>query len=502
MSLAFATIKQLREKLIKKELTSSELLNYFVKRFEKFDGKLGSALEIFDQKSVLEKASEISSPHILSEAQAESNGLSGIPGLIKDNICQKDRIASCASKMLENYKSTYDATVIKKLKKDGALLIGRANCDEFAMGSSNEYSAYKKVYNPWDTTRVPGGSGGGSAAAVAAGLIPWALGSETGGSVRLPAAFCGIVGSKPTYGLVSRYGLIAYASSLDQIGINTRTVYDNALVLSSIAGNDVKDSSTLNVPSTALGMNGVDYTKNLNGKLKDGLTIGIIDNALNAEGMDSEIHSLITQAISKLESLGAKIKIVKMPSMDYSAATYFIISRAEAASNLARFDGVRYGLRNKDAKTLNEMYCQTRNDGFGTEVKARILIGNYVLSAGQAAEYYENAQKVQRLMRKEVNDLFEDVDLLICPTQAAPAFKIGAFAKDKLQMDLQDYFTAFVNLTGVPAISIPCGFTKDKLPVGFQIIGPHLSEELIFQTAYAYEQSTEWHKMHPEGYED
>ncbi|MDR3645961.1 MAG: Asp-tRNA(Asn)/Glu-tRNA(Gln) amidotransferase subunit GatA [Candidatus Babeliales bacterium] len=484
MSLAFATIKQLREKLAKKEITSAELLSYFTKRFEKFDGKLGSALEIFDEKSVLS--------HTGSNNSSE---LSGIPGLIKDNICQKDRVASCSSKMLENFISTYDATVIQKLKTDGTLLMGRANCDEFAMGSSTEYSAYKKAYNPWDITRVPGGSGGGSAAAVAAGLVPWALGSETGGSVRLPAAFCGIVGSKPTYGLVSRYGLIAYASSLDQIGINTRTVYDNALVLSSIAGNDVNDSSTLNVEKT-------DYTKNLTGKLKEGLTIGIIDNALNAEGMDQEVKSLTQAAIDKLESLGAKIKLVKMPSMDYSAATYFIISRAEAASNLARFDGVRYGLRNKGAKTLNEMYCQTRKDSFGTEVKARILIGNYVLSAGQAAEYYENAQKVQRLMRKELNDLFGDIDLLICPTQAAPAFKIGAFAKDKLQMDLQDYFTAFVNLTGVPAISIPCGFTKDKLPVGFQIIGPHLSEELIFQTAYAYEQSTEWHKMHPAGYED
>lgn len=487
MSLAFATIKQLREKLNKKEITASELLKYYIKRFEKFDKDLGSALEIFDEKSILANA--------FSESFDESKALASIPGLVKDNICQKTRVASCASKMLENYHSTYDATAVTKLKEDGALLIGRANCDEFAMGSSNEYSAYKKVKNPWDGSRVPGGSGGGSAAAVAAGLIPWSLGSETGGSVRLPAAFCGIVGSKPTYGLVSRSGLIAYASSLDQIGINTRTVYDNAVVLSTIAGNDIKDSSTLKVDK-------IDYTKNLNGKLKDGLKIGIIDNALNAPGMDPEVTQLIKDAISKLESLGAKIKTVKMPSMDYSAATYFIISRAEAASNLARFDGVRYGLRNKEAKTLNEMYCKSREDGFGTEVKARILIGNYVLSAGHAAAYYDNAQKVQRLMRKEISKLFAEVDLLICPTQAAHAFKFKAFAKDKLQMDLQDYFTAFANLTGIPAISIPCGFTSEKLPVGFQIIGPHLSEELIFQTAHAYEQSTDWHNMHPEGFED
>jgi aspartyl-tRNA(Asn)/glutamyl-tRNA(Gln) amidotransferase subunit A len=482
MSLAFATIKQLREKLSKKEITPAELLKYYIKRFEKFDNKLGSALEIFDEASILNKSQN-------------QGALNSIPGLIKDNICQEGRIASCASKILQNYQATYNATVIENLKNDGALFIGRANCDEFAMGSSNEYSAYKKAYNPWDVTRVPGGSGGGSAAAVAAGLIPWALGSETGGSVRLPAAFCGIVGNKPTYGRVSRNGLIAYASSLDQIAINTRTVYDNAIVMSAMAGHDPKDSSTLDVGK-------IDYTKNLTGKIKDGLTIGIIDNALNAEGMNQEVHALITQATKELEKLGAKIKYVKLPTMDYSAATYFILSRAEAASNLARFDGVRYGYRNKEVATLQEMYEKTRRDGFGTEVKARILIGNYVLSAGHADAYYLNAQKVQRLMRKEVNDLFADVDLLICPTQAAPAFKIGAFSEDKLAMDLQDYFTAFVNITGVPAISIPCGFTKENLPVGFQIIGPHLSEELIYQTAYAYEQQTPWHTMHPQGFED
>ena len=482
MSLAFSTIKELKEKLLKKEISSQELLDYYINRFKKYDDKLGSALEIFDKQSVLDKS-------------AKAGNLYSIPGILKDNICQENRIASCASKILQNYRATYDATVSEKLKNSGALLIGRANCDEFAMGSSNEYSAYKKCANPWDLTRVSGGSSGGSTAAVAAGLVPWALGSDTGGSIRLPAAYCGVVGLKPTYGLVSRYGLVAYASSLDQIGVLTKTIYDNAMVLSVIAGNDKNDSSTLNIESK-------DYTKKLNGKLPENLRIGIIGNALNAEGVETEVYDAINDAIKTFEKLGAKTKLINLPSMEYSAATYFIVSRAEAASNLARFDGVRYGYRNKEAKTLNEMYAKTRQDGFGAEVRLRIFVGNYVLSAGHASDFYQNAKKVQNVMRKELNEIFKDVDLLILPTQAAPAFKFGAFAKNKLQMDLLDYFTSFANLTGAPAISVPCGFTKEKLPIGFQLMGPHLSEELLYQAAYAYEQVTPWHKMHPEQFKD
>lgn len=482
MSLAFKSIQEIKEKIKNKETTSEQVLTYFIKRFEKYDGKLGSALEIFDQKSILEKSDT-------------SGFLNGIPGLIKDNICQEGRVASCASKILENFRSTYDSTAIKRLKEQGGLAIGRANMDEFAMGSSNETSAYKKCLNPWNSSRVPGGSSGGSAAAVAAGLVPWALGSETGGSVRLPAAFCGIVGLKPTYGSVSRYGLIAYGSSLDQIGVLTKTVYDNALVFSAMAGKDAHDSSTVNLEPK-------DYTIELTKKLKQGLKIGIVDNALNAKGIDPEVQQVIKDAIKTFEKLGAEIKYVKLPSMDYSAATYFIVSRAEAASNLSRFDGVRFGYRNTQAKTLNDMYTKTRHDGFGLEVKVRILVGNYVLSAGHAARYYQNAKKVQKIMRKEFDESFKDVDLLIIPTQSAPAFKFGAYDQDKLQMDLQDYFTAFANLIGAPAISVPCGFTKDKLPIGLQIVGPHLSEQLLFNTAYAYEQATEWHMMHPEGFED
>lgn len=417
----------------------------------------------------------------------------GIPGLIKDNICQKSRITSCASKILENFRSTYDATAITRLKKAGAPLVGRANMDEFAMGSSTETSAFQKTKNPWDLQRVPGGSSGGSIAAVAAGLVPWSLGSETGGSVRQPAALCGIVGLKPTYGLISRYGLVAYASSLDQIGIATRTVRDNALVLSVIAGNDVHDSSSLEGEQK-------DYTQELTGILKPGLKIGVIDNALLAEGVDTVVRQSIEQAITVLQKLGASIQRVTLPSMDYGAAIYFIISRAEAASNLARFDGVRYGLRNKKAETLVSMYESTRQEGFGQEVKKRIIIGNYVLSVGHAGEFYNNAKKAQNIMRAEFNEMFKKCDLLIAPTSPTTAFKFGAFDDNKLQMDLQDYFTCPSNITGIPSLSIPCGFSDDKLPLGFQLIGPHLSEPLLFQTAHAYEQQTQWHTMHPQGY--
>jgi len=477
-SLAFATIKELQEKLDKKEISHEELLDFFIKRFNEHDGKVDSALEIFDKDS------------ILKECNAEGP-LKGIPGIFKDNICQEGRIVSCASKILENFVSTYDATATKRLKKSGAVILGRANCDEFGMGSSTETSAYKKTKNPWDLSRVPGGSSGGSAAAVAAGLVPWSLGTDTGASVRQPAAFCGAVGIKPTYGLVSRYGLVAYGSSLDQIGVITRSVYGSALIFSHIAGHDMRDSSSLFV-------NKKDYTANLTGRLKEGLRIGVIEDALNAEGMDSEIAAAVEASVSTLEQLGAKVKRISMKTLDYSAAAYFVISRAEAASNLARYDGVRYGMRAKDSDTLYDMYLNTRHDGFGEEVKTRMMVGNYVLSAGHAGQFYDNAKRVQNLIRHEFKTIFNDVDLLIMPTHPMPAFKLGAFDTDKLQMDLQDYFTCPMNLAGIPAISLPCGFTKkDNLPIGFQLIGPHLSEELIFQTAFAYEKNTSWHTMHP-----
>lgn len=482
MKLAFATISELKNKLEKKEITVLGLIDYCIERFKKYDAKVGAVLEVFDKESIM--------------AQYHNEGmLNGVPGLIKDNICQKNRITSCASKILQNFSSPYDATAINRLKHQGSLLMGRANCDEFAMGSSTETSAFGKTYNPWDTSRVPGGSSGGSIAAVAAGFVPYALGSETGGSVRQPAAFCNVVGLKPTYGLISRYGLVAYASSLDQIGIATRTVQDTAIVLSAIAGHDSHDSTTLNVEQ-------MDYTQGLTGKIKPGLKIGIIDNALHAEGMDPEVSAALEAAIKQLESLGGSIKRVTLPTMDYGAAVYFIVSRAEAASNLARFDGVRYGMRDKEAQNLLDMYELSRSKGFGHEVQSRIMVGNYVLSAGHAGKYYAKAKMVQDMMRQEFHDAFADVDMLVSPVHAAPAFKIGAFDNDKLQMDLQDYFTCPANLTGIPAIAIPCGFTRSGLPIGFQLMGPHLSERLLLQTAYAYEQSTTWHTRHPVGFED
>lgn len=475
-TLAFASISELQKKLQSREISSTELLNFCLGRFAQHDQRIGSALEVFDAPSIL-------------GASSGSGILAGIPGIIKDNIAQEKRSLTCASKILENFVSPYDATAIMRLKKEGALLIGRANMDEFAMGSSTETSAYQKTANPWNLDRVPGGSSGGSIAAVAAGFVPWALGSETGGSVRQPAAFCGIVGFKPTYGLISRYGLVAYGSSVDQIGIATRTVKDTALVLSAIAGHDKQDATSLPVAPK-------DYTGSLDGKLPQDLTIGVVENALHAPGMDDEIVAAIENAISVLAQSGAKIKRITLPTMDYSAATYFILSRAEAASNLARFDGVRYGLRAK-AQALGDMYAQTRHDGFGAEVKKRILVGNYVLSAGHAAQFYTNAKKVQQLMSQEFTQAFADVDLLVMPIHPIPAFKFGAFDVDKLQMDLQDYFTCAASLIGIPAISIPCGFTSSSLPIGFQLVGPHLSEELIFKVAHAYEQQTPWHTMHP-----
>ena len=365
--------------------------------------------------------------------------------------------------------------------------------DEFAMGSSTETSAFQKTHNPWDKSCVPGGSSGGSAAAVAAGLVPWALGSETGGSVRQPAALCGIVGLKPTYDIISRYGLVAYGSSVDQIGIMTRTVYDNARVFSVIAGKDGKDASMQQVDKK-------DYTQNLTNALPKNLRIGVVDNALHAQGVEPEIVSAIETALKVFEKNGASIKHMQLPTLDYAAATYFIVSRAEAASNLARFDGVRYGLRDKTAKTLTKMYFDSRHDGFGQEVRSRILVGNYVLSAGHAGQFYNNAQKVQRLIRHEFQQAFDDVDVLVMPVHPAPAFKFGAFENDKLQMDLQDYFTCAMNLAGIPALALPCGMSSNTMPIGFQIVGPHLSEELLFQIGHVFQQETDWHTKTPAGY--
>lgn len=475
--LSFVTIEEIKQDLANKEYQIEDVLDFYLDRFAQHDKTIGSALEVFDRQSILDNF--------------KCHGiLEGIPGLIKDNICQTGRIASCASKILENFKAPYDATVIENLKEEGALLIGRANMDEFAMGSSTETSAFQKTCNPWDTDCVPGGSSGGSAAAVAAGLVPWALGSETGGSVRQPAGFCGIVGLKPTYGAISRYGVVAYGSSLDQVGLFTRSVYDSALVFSAVAGHDKRDASSLRLDKK-------DYTKLLDGKLPEGLRVGVVKTALETEGLDPEIKELTEQGIKTLEEQGAIIKEIELPTLEYAAATYFIMSRAEAASNLARFDGIRYGKRAENTKDLEDVYVKSRSEGFGKEVQVRMMVGNYVLSAGYADKFYDNAKKVQNLIRKDFQDAYAKVDVLIMPTQSCPAFKFGAFDDNKLQMDLQDYYTAPVNLAGNCALSVPCGFTKANMPVGMQLIGPRLSEQLLFKVGHAYQQVTDWHKKHP-----
>ncbi len=474
-NLAFLSIKELKALINSGEVSSKQVIEYFKERAHNHSD-LNAVLEVFDTASVIEK----------TEA---SGSLAGIPGYIKDNIAQNTRKMSCASKILEGFECAYDATVIARLKQAGAVLLGRTNMDEFAMGSSGETSAFGPTKNPWNKECVPGGSSSGSAAAVAAGLAPWALGSDTGGSVRQPAGMCGIVGLKPTYGLVSRYGLTAYGSSLDQVGIFARSSYDTALVLSEIAGRDLKDSSTLDVEKH-------DYTSALQGTIKKGLKIGVIQEALNGEGLDPEIKKNTEQALKEFEKLGATIVPVSMKTLEYGAACYFIVSRAEAASNLARFDGVRYGMSKRDGD-LNSMYKTTRHDGFGKEVRARIMVGNYVLSVGHAGKFYTNAQRVRRIIRKEFKDMFDTVDVLVMPSHSVPAFKMGAYDNNKLAMDLQDYFTCSMNLAGIPALSIPVGFTADQKPTGMQLIGPHLSEELLLQTADAYQQVTSWHKHNP-----
>ncbi|MGB8468333.1 MAG: Asp-tRNA(Asn)/Glu-tRNA(Gln) amidotransferase subunit GatA [Candidatus Babeliales bacterium] len=476
--IAFATIHELQTLLSTKKISVAELNRAILERFKKYDTELNSALELFDADSIV-------------RASASAGPLYGIPGLIKDNIMQQNRITSCASKILEHFVAPYDATAVERLKQAGALLVGRANMDEFAMGSSTETSAFGKTKNPWDSTRVPGGSSGGSIAAVAAGLVPWALGSETGGSVRQPAAFCGVVGLKPTYGLISRYGLVAYASGLDQIGITTRTARDAALILSTIAGNDARDSSSQRVEKT-------DYTNQLHGNIK-GLKIGLVTNAVEAEGIDPEVGCALSEAVKMLEKLGAQIIPVSLKTMEHAAAVYFIISRAQAASNLARFDGVRYGMR-AAGTSLSELYDNTRHDGFGAEVRARIMIGNYVLSAGHADDFYGGAQKVQQLIRQEYAQIFKTIDCLFTPTTPTTAFRFGAFDSDKLQMDLQDYFTCPVNLAGIPAVSVPCGMGNNNLPIGMQLIGPHLSEGLLLRVADAFEQATPWHTYKPSNF--
>jgi len=415
--------------------------------------------------------------------------LAGVPVAIKDNICVKDEPTTCGSNVLKGFKPPYDATVIEKLRNAGAVIFGKANMDEFAFGSSCETSCYGPTRNPWDRECIPGGSSGGCAAAVASGLVPMAIGSDTGGSIRQPAALCGVVGLKPTYGMVSRYGLIAFASSLDQIGPITKNVTDCARLLSVISGYDNKDSTSIDRPVK-------DFTKALVKDVK-GLTLGIPKEYFK-KGIDPEVGSCVKKSIEILKKMGAKTVAISLPHTDYAVSCYYIIAPAEASSNLARYDGVQYGLRGEESNGMIEMYVDTRNKGFGIEAKRRILLGTYSLSSGYYDAYYLKAQKVRTKIKEDFIEAFKACDCIVTPTSPTPAFRLGERLDDPLSMYLSDIFTIPANMSGIPGISVPCGFTKKGLPIGLQVLGKHFGEDTILKVAFAFEQNTDFHLKFPE----
>lgn len=482
-----ASIRELHEQLIQKERSAVEITQEALDRIQALEPKLHSFLHVTAQQA-LEQARAVDAKISAGE---EIGLLAGIPIGVKDNMCTKGIPTTCASRILENFVPPYESTVTQKLLDAGAVVVGKTNLDEFAMGSSTENSAYQVTANPWDTSRVPGGSSGGSAAAVAAEECVVSLGSDTGGSIRQPASFCGVVGMKPTYGLVSRYGLVAYASSLDQIGPFGRSVEDTAILLNAIAGYDPQDSTSLKVEIP-------NYAASLKPDLKARakLRVGIIKETFG-EGLDSVVEQAVTKAIDQLQSLGAEIHIISCPNFRYGVPSYYIIAPSEASANLARYDGVKYGLRVEDADNLLSMYTRTRSTGFGAEVKRRIMIGTYALSAGYYDAYYLKAQKVRTLIKQDFERAFKTVDVLVSPTAPTTAFKAGEKVTDPLSMYLNDLMTIPVNLAGLPGISVPCGFDEQGLPIGLQIIGKVLREDQLFQIAYAYEQSTQWHLEQP-----
>ncbi|MFP5272594.1 Asp-tRNA(Asn)/Glu-tRNA(Gln) amidotransferase subunit GatA [Coleofasciculus sp.] len=481
-----ASIRELHQQIIDKERTSVEITQDALDRIQALEPKVHSFLHITADHA-LEQARQVDAKIAAGE---EIGMLAGIPIGIKDNMCTQGIPTTCASRILENFVPPYESTVTQKLKDAGAVMVGKTNLDEFAMGSSCETSSYQQTANPWDLSRVPGGSSGGSATAVAASECVVALGSDTGGSIRLPASFCGIVGMKPTYGLVSRYGLVAYASSLDQIGPFGRTVEDAAILLNAIAGYDPNDSTSLKLEIP-------EYTKSLQPDLKSqGLKIGIIKETFG-EGLEPIIAKAVQKAIEQLKSLGAEVQEISCPRFRYGLPAYYIIAPSEASANLARYDGVKYGFRTPEAENLLEMYKKTRAAGFGAEVKRRIMLGTYALSAGYYDAYYLKAQKVRTLIKQDFEQAFEKVDVLVCPTAPTTAFKAGEKTSDPLTMYLSDLMTIPVNLAGLPGMSIPCGYDDQGLPIGLQLIGKVLGEQQLFQVAYAYEQSTDWHLKQP-----
>ena len=485
MELYRKTISELRELLDRKEVSVKDVVSSIYQRIDAVEEKVRAFVTITEDKAI--EMSEEAQKKINSTEAQNSKSLLGIPVAIKDNMCTKGIPTTCASKILNNFVPPYESTVTSRLIEQGYVLIGKTNLDEFAMGSSTENSGFHVTRNPWDLERAPGGSSGGSAAAVASDECIAALGSDTGGSIRQPASLCGVVGLKPTYGRVSRYGLVAFASSLDQIGPITKNVRDAAILMNIISGHDPFDSTSVPLPVP-------DFTAVLGRNIK-GMKIGI-PREYFIEGMDKEVEISVKDAIRKLESLGAIPVEVSLPHTGYAVATYYVLATSEASSNLARYDGVKYGLR-AEGKNLLDIYMNTRAQGFGSEVKRRIMLGTYALSSGYYEAYYRKAQQVRTLIKKDFEDAFTFVDIIVTPTSPTAAFKIGEKTADPLQMYLSDIFTISVNLAGVPGISLPCGFTSNNLPIGLQLIGKHFDEESILKLAYMYEQSTDWHKRRP-----
>ena len=480
------TIHQARALLENKDISSEELTRSVLEQADVENAKLNAYITISadDAMAQARQADEIIS-------RGDTAALTGIPLAIKDLICTKGIRTTCGSKILKNFMPPYDATVIKKLRKAGATIVGKLNMDEFAMGSTTEHSAYGPTRNPWDPTRIPGGSSGGSAAAVAADMCLGALGSDTGGSVRQPAAHCGVVGLKPTYGRVSRFGLVAFASSLDQIGPLTKNVTDSAMLLNAIAGYDPADSTSVSrsVP---------DYTDSLSLGLK-GLTVGIPEEYQSADGINPDVSKAVAAAVDTIKEQGANIVSVSLPHTNYVVAAYYVIAPSEASANLARYDGVKYGWRDTQAETLIDMYRHTRAAGFGPEVQRRILIGTYALSAGYYDAYYGKASQVRTLIINDFKKAFEKCDVIASPVTPTPAWKIGELADDPLSMYLSDIFTLSANLAGIPGISIPCGFSTDGLPIGLQLMGSHFAEDTLLKVAYNFEQATDFHRKKPAG---
>ena len=483
--LVLKTATEQREALLNKDVKAIELVEETYRRIEAQDEKIG-AYNSLTKEYAIETAKKVD-----EKIQAGENlpPLAGIPLALKDNINLKGYTTTASSKILENFVSPYDATVTKKLKENLIPILGKANLDEFAMGSSNENSAFKIVRNPWDLNKVPGGSSGGSAASVAAGEATMALGSDTGGSIRLPASYCGLVGLKPTYGRVSRYGLIAFASSLDQIGPLTRSVEDSALLLNTICGHDAKDSTSLDIDTP-------DFTKDLKNSIK-GLKIGVIKE-LVGEGLTSSVEKSIQDAIEKYKEMGAEIVELSFPLIKYSIGVYYIIATAEASSNLARFDGVKYGHRTSNPESLIDMYNKTRAEGFGDEVKRRIMLGTYALSSGYYDAYYKKAQQLRHLIKSDFDKAFEKVDVLLSPTCPHTAFELGSKVSDPLSMYLTDIATITANLAGLPAMSLPCGLDDSKMPIGVQLLAPALQESKLLNVAYNLEQAVDFSKNKPD----